>query len=230
MTASSQLIDKVRAALQPHGLFVRGIVSGRTHLDLMPKTDDGIDIQTVVLVGPKGGSNWSHFRKWQMGQPDTGGSHPLDNWSKAVLKPVADLFGSTVWFPSDPPWQPYQQWAIVAEGLKPSPLGILIHPEYGLWHSYRGALGFDFDLTPIVAPELSHACNTCLEKPCLNTCPVNAISGNGFDVISCRTHLKSEQGQAECVVTGCLARNVCPVGTEWRYNDDQLQFHMAALG
>ena len=29
-----------------------------------------------------------------------------------------------------------------AEAVAPSPLGILIHPDYGLWHAYRGALAF----------------------------------------------------------------------------------------
>ena len=28
-----------------------------------------------------------------------------------------------------------------AEGLKPSPLGVLVHPDFGLWHGYRGAIG-----------------------------------------------------------------------------------------
>ncbi len=31
---------------------------------------------------------------------------------------------------------------MAAEGLKPSPLGLLMHPEYGLWHGYRGAILF----------------------------------------------------------------------------------------
>src|SRR4030095_137820 len=34
------------------------------------------------------------------------------------------------------------RWAMRAEAVAPSPLGILIHPDYGLWHAYRGALAF----------------------------------------------------------------------------------------
>ena len=33
-----------------------------------------------------------------------------------------------------------------AEGLKPSPIGILMHPQFGLWHAYRGALLFDVEI------------------------------------------------------------------------------------
>ena len=229
MTSSSQIIDKVRAALQPHGLFVRGIVSRTRHPELMPTNNPGMSIQSVILIGPKGGSNWSHFRVWQSSQTDSGATHPLDNWSKAVLIPIAEHLGAAVWFPSDPPWQPFQTWAMAAEGLKRSPLGLLIHPECGLWHSYRGALGFDVDLATEVKSPASHPCDTCVEKPCLQSCPVSAITENGFAITSCRTHLKTEQGQGGCMKSGCLARNACPVGAAWRYSDDQLQFHMAAL-
>ena len=230
MTASSQVIDKVRAALEPHGLFVRGIVSQSRHPDLMPANNRGTDIQSVVLVGPKGGSNWSQFREWQARQTDRGGTDPLDSWSKVVLRPIAEGLKATVWFPSDPPWQPFQTWAVAAEGLKPSPLGLLIHSEFGLWHSYRGAFGFDFDPATEMKSPAGHPCDTCFEKPCLQSCPVSAITESGFDVTSCRAHLKTEQGQGGCMTSGCLARSACPVGAEWRYSSDQLRFHMAALG
>ena len=34
-----------------------------------------------------------------------------------------------------PPHFPFQQWARRAEPVHPSPIGLLIHPIYGLWHS-----------------------------------------------------------------------------------------------
>ena len=53
------------------------------------------------------------------------------------------------------PWLPFQQWARKAEPVHVSPLGVLIHPDYGLWHSYRGALCFDTRLLP--CPSLTGA-------------------------------------------------------------------------
>ena len=44
--------------------------------------------------------------------------------------------------PSTPDMPPFQRWALRAEAVYASPLGILIHPEYGLWHAYRAALLF----------------------------------------------------------------------------------------
>ena len=44
-----------------------------------------------------------------------------------------------------------------------------------------------------------------------------------------RSHLRTQEGQAGCMLSGCLARAACPVGAAYRYNGAQLRFHMAAL-
>ena len=180
-----------------------------------------------MLIGNIGGSLWRSFLAWREGQPDM--ADPLDTWSKAVLRPLAERFGATVYFPSDPPWQPFQRWAVQAEGLKPSPLGILIHPVYGLWHGYRGAFGFREQLEVPALETAVHPCESCLEKPCLTHCPAGAITLEGFQYQPCRTHLRSSAGEAGCMQAGCLARAACPVGVEYQYPPEQLQFHMAAL-
>ena len=116
-----------------------------------------------------------------------------------------------------------------AEGLRPSPLGILIHPRYGLWHGYRGALGFAWHLDGVASRAGAHPCEDCPGKPCLNRCPAAAITTAGFDVPACRSHLRTDAGGRGCMASGCLARADCPVGAEYRYSGDQLRFHMAAL-
>ena len=59
-----------------------------------------------------------------------------------MIEALAGELGAKAFFPSGGlPYWPFQQWARRAEPVHPSPVGILIHPRYGLWHSYRGALG-----------------------------------------------------------------------------------------
>ncbi|WP_421873162.1 ferredoxin [Pararhizobium sp.] len=227
--ASSDVLNELRAALAPHGVFLRGTVSFADG-EPAPVLTNGQAARTVVLIGNIGGSIWPAFERWREGLADRGGDNPLDLWSKTVITPVARQLGATAYFPSDPPFQPFQQWAMRAEGLKASPLGILIHPDYGLWHGYRGALGFDRHLVAETSVSQSHACDHCLDKPCLSTCPANAILAAGFQVMPCRTHLKSPEGQAGCMQTGCIARNACPAGSTYRYSAQQLRFHMDALG
>lgn len=211
--ATTNTFDTLSSRLTACGLMVLGITAeaGRT----------------IALIGHAGASIWPHFLAWRkMQQEDL--ADPLDAWSKAVITPIAEQFGGKSVFPSDRPYLPFQQWAMQATGMRPSPLGILIHPVYGLWHAYRGAIIFEAE-TLIQEPQnLSHPCDLCVGKPCLSACPVNAFSGEGYDVAACRKHLVS--GAAEsCMGGGCLARRACPVGQEYTYGDDQMQFHMRAF-
>lgn len=228
MRARRPDLETIRAALEPHGLFLRGAVRFAED-EAAPTFADGRRATSVVLIGNIGSSLWPAFSGWREQRLDRGGSDPLDTWSKEVIRPIAASLDATPWFPSDPPWQPFQQWAMRAEGLKASPLGILIHPVYGLWHGYRGALGFAERIEEQTPSAATHPCDHCPEKPCLTTCPAGAVHPETFDVSACRTHLSSPQGQVGCMQSGCLARAACPVGTSHRYNDAQLRFHMAAL-
>lgn len=220
----------LQAELERYGLHLRGIVDF-VDGDDAPRLADGGVARQVLLIGNIGGSLWEPFRAWRSKQADRGGEHPLDAWSKEVIGAVAGTCGATPYFPSDSPYQPFQTWAMKAEGLRASPLGILIHPQYGLWHGYRGALGFPEPL-PFnrTAPAGSHPCETCAEKSCLKTCPAGALTTETFDVVTCRRHLATTEGRDGCRAKGCLARAACPVGSSFRYPEDQLRFHMEALG
>ena len=103
-----------------------------------------------------------------------------------------------------------------------------MHPEYGLWHAYRGALLFD-DEIPVQPPrEAIHLCDLCVGKPCLKACPVGAYSETGFDHQACLGHVRGLDGGA-CRSGGCLDRNACPYGSAYRYPADVQAFHMAAF-
>lgn len=228
LTSSNDVLTKLRAVLEPHGVFLRGVVNFADG-DRAPVLKEGAAAASVVLLGNIGSSIWPAFKRWRDAPANKDARNPLDTWSKAVIGPVARDFGATAYFPSDPPWQPFQQWAMRAEGLRPSPLGILIHPQYGLWHGYRGALGFGRALAAAPPARHVHPCDHCSGKPCLSACPAAAVLATGFQISPCRAHLGAAEGKAGCMVSGCLARNACPVGVQYRYRPEQLQFHMAAL-
>ena len=215
--------DRIRAALAPHGILIRGGVGFDGD---GPELESGGRARSVVLLGNAGGSIWRSFSEWRQANPDA--ADPLDTWSMGVIRPVAEALGGTAYFPSERPWRPFQQWAMRAEGLKPSPLGILIHPDYGLWHGYRGAIGFAEPIAFADMPARPHPCDRCPGKPCLDICPAGAVMSHRFDVPACRTYLVGE-GEETCMRTGCIARNACPVGAAYRYPPEQLRFHMAAL-
>jgi hypothetical protein len=209
-------LDTIRSRIAEHGLSYRGAFHAEAGEALG---------KTLVLVGFIGSENWPTFTA----SPEAadGQANPLDRWSSRIVTAVAQALGATPLFPFDgPPFLPFQRWAQKAEPVHPSPLGILIHPDWGLWHAYRGALAFAdrIDLPP---PDLRPSpCESCAGKPCLTACPVGAFTPAGYDVPTCIAHLTTG---AECMSIGCLARRACPIGPEYRQGSEQAQFHQRAF-
>jgi hypothetical protein len=233
MSGPFGILERLDALLAAQGLTRRGTVHFGP-ADSAPVDADGRPVVAVVLVGITGGAMWPRFSAWRDTVVDRGGADPLDRWSEVVLDPIAAELGAMALYPSRAPYQPFQSWAIRAEGLKASPLGLLMHPVFGLWHSYRGALGFFEWQGELAGGDVSrsathHPCDICPDKPCLSACPVGAVSLERFDVRDCRSHLASDQGQAGCMSGGCRARDACPVGIAYRYPEAQVRFHMQAL-
>ncbi|RWC93289.1 MAG: hypothetical protein EOS32_22440 [Mesorhizobium sp.] len=226
MIVSRGTVDDISAVLAVDGLILRGGFLF-TSQDTAPAGRSGMPARSILLVGQAGAAPWPHFLRWRERQPQAI-ADPLDTWARGVIGSVAEKFGARAVSPSDRPYLPFQQWAMRAEGLRPSPLGILMHPSYGLWHAYRGALLFE-EAIAIPAPEASiHLCDACVEKPCLKSCPVDAYAANGFAHQACMAHVRGADG-APCRSGGCLDRNACPYGSDYRYPADVQAFHMASF-
>lgn len=211
----------ILAAVRAEGLEPRGA--------LRPQPEDGLgpEVGWLLLLGAVGGSLWPAFST----APEAGDGRPdpLDRWSRRLVGRLAELLSAEVLFPfGGPPYRPFLRWARQAERLEPSPLGLLIHPQHGLWHSYRGALAFaeaPAGWRPAEAEPVP--CADC-GRPCLSACPVGAFGGAGYDVAACSRHLASSAGQA-CMTGGCLARRACPVAPDLAYDRAQTEFHMRAF-
>ncbi len=172
---------------------------------------------------------WSSFERGRMDEPNA-----LDNWTwrtlEGLLPEITNQFGAAVaLYPfGGVPYHPFQRWAMRAECVHQSPIGPLIHPEFGLWHAYRGALVLQDVLDLPARQEMPSPCDACRDKPCLHTCPVNAFSFDGYDTTSCADHLTTPEGDI-CLERGCLARRACPVGQGYAYDEAQTRFHMGVF-
>ena len=184
---------------------------------------------SLVLVGNAGPAMWRAFNKQhhQESDPD-----PLDHWSRETLTTVAATLSTelglpvTALFPFDgPPYLPFQKWAQRTGNVHASPLGPVVHHQYGLWHAYRGALLFPARLDVPPVKLMPSPCDTCANKPCLAACPVQAFDGTAYNVPACVDHLASGAGE-ECFRLGCLARAACPVGVSYAYGEGQARFHL----
>lgn len=202
-----------RAGFTPLGWFEP------TQADQVP---DGA--RFVILIGNAGPRMFARFARERAPDRDS-----MDAWTREVVDDLARDLDATAAYPFDvaPPY-PFLSWAIRAGAGHVSPLGLNIHPTYGLWHAYRAALLFPvaFDLPQPSAG--AHPCDTCREKPCLHACPVDAFDGKSYDVRACAAHLTVTDGQ-DCLSRGCLARHACPVGQGHAYTAEQAGFHMRAF-
>ena len=247
MSADSTLGEAdIEIQLNEVGLDLRGVllaVKARCAKLAWPEPAAvGFSAAALLLVGNVGERMWRKFTPSQEycdGKPD-----PLDRWSERVLSTVAERLWSesnrvaAIYPFTGPPYWPFQRWARACEPLFDSPLGLLIHPRFGLWHAYRGALLIEY-FAPRAqsadSSECGHPCLSCQTKPCLSACPVAAFSPlistekvtSEYDVESCIGHVKG--GGSECQGGGCLARLACPQARDWTYTTAQHRFHLQAF-
>jgi hypothetical protein len=219
-------LESIEGLVHRHGLLLRGGFHP-TAADGVPALADGRSPAMVVLVGNVGPDLWPAFSG--SAEAGDGAPHPLNRWTQRVVSGIAREVGAEPLFPfGGPPYLPFQRWAMRAEAVAPSPLGILIHPDYGLWHAYRGALAFAERLALPPRVERPRPCDSCAGRPCLSACPVDAFSERGYDVPACIGHIGSPAG-GPCMGGGCMARRACPVGPAHGYGAAQARFHMAAF-
>jgi ferredoxin len=218
--------DAIVGLCNAAGLASRGAFHSEP-ADGIPPLTDGRPAATVLLLGFIGSATWPVFAaspEARDARPD-----PLDRWSCRVIEGLASQLGAAALYPfGGPPYLPFQRWARRAEPVHPSPLGLLIHPDWGLWHSYRGALAFRerLDLPP--REDRPSPCDGCAAKPCLTTCPVGAFTASGYDTAACVAHIGSAAGR-DCIDEGCRARRACPVGAALRLVPEQAAHHMRAF-
>lgn len=215
--------------IAPSGLALRGGFHPEPE-DGVPALPGGVAARTVLMLGNAGAQSGDPmWRAFAAARHRFDGPNPLDDWTRSVVDTLARDVGAEALYPfGGAPYWPFQRWAMRAEPVFPSPLGLLVHPVHGLWHGYRAALIFA-ELLPLPPREdVSSPCTSCAAKPCLTACPVGAFTAGGYDVEACAAHLESADGTA-CLDGGCRARLACPVAPARAPIPDQARFHMEAF-
>jgi hypothetical protein len=178
------------------------------------------DAKFVILIGNAGSDMFRRFARERNAQTDQ-----IDDWTRDVVGALADGLSARAVFPFDRPHHPFLTWARRAGAGHVSPLGLNIHPTYGLWHAFRAALLFPvaFDLPMQSAVPLKLG-----ETSPVFSLPGECLQPQGYDVPACASHLEMPAGE-DCMSDGCLARRACPVGKGFTYHPRQAQFFMRAF-
>lgn len=211
-------IKAVQSAVASLGMTILG--------GFVPSNDDPLDAGQVLIIANAGSRMWKVFST----SPEITdrAPNPLDRWTKRCLTTVSEQLAARIVFPFDgPPHLPFQRWAARAlPGIAPSPIGIAIHPEWGLWWALRAAILLDDPLVMPAKPKAVSPCLSCALQPCLNACPVQAFSIDGYKVDTCSQHV---QRSTDCRPRGCQARLACPIGATFRYEQAHAEFHMKSF-
>jgi hypothetical protein len=206
----------VQAALELHCLEVLGGFTLTEDEAGLPK-----GTRTLLLIGPRQPGFWPHLQaqpEWD-GAPDQ-----VDRWSRRVIGRLACDLGGKALFPfGGPPYQPFHNWALRSGSVWDSPVKLLVHHQQGLFVSFRGALALRESLALPAPPP--RPCDSCAAKPCLTACPVQALTGHGYDVPRCHAWLDRPEGQP-CMTGGCLVRATCPVSRGHARMPEQSAYHM----
>ncbi len=176
--------------------------------------------QRLVLTANVGQSLWPHLEaNWPQS------AHPVDDYSRKVTQTyiAQHLQDDTalLLYPTAEYLIPLQQLGTFAGWHHPSPMGVAIHPEFGLWVAYRTAFLTSVALPVTPRDARPSPCESCVEKPCLAACPPQAITADApIQLTACLDH-RIAPG-ATCA-DRCLARMACPVGEQ--YTLPQIQYH-----
>ena len=198
---------------------------------------------SLLLVGHAGKEFWKVFSENQAGEamqkPDPVDSYSAEITEQVIEKHLPNTLKKKLFPATDCPVN------LMALGHafnwhSPSPLGMGIHEEYGLWSAYRAVWWLDLELanskpkignpspkTNVTKPnsvrELSKICAQCKTQECVTACPATAIDYNkNPDLGHCADYRLMDVSQCEST---CLSRMACPYATEHRYTESQMSYH-----
>jgi len=222
MMSSAEKEHHIIEKLDAIGLNVWGIASGESWQEILP------GCQSVIVFASGGTALWDAFVQDILQHPThlTECDHPLDAFVARTIQTVD---------PSPPPnrrwvrcaadaetFVDFQQLSADANMGFESRMGLLIHPQYGLWIGLRAAY---FTTTRLQVPSnlnKSHPCEPC-DAPCIRACPGEAFPNDEWDVHRCAAfHVESDACHGIC-----HARCACPIGTNHRHKPLQHHCHNA---
>ncbi len=162
---------------------------------------DGALVDDTRRAGLLVGNTRALWPRFLANRPE--GPDPFDRFVESLIDPLLPP-DARVFYGHRQPYPPLQRIAVESGLGSLSPTRFVIHPVYGPWFALRAAIVMPGEPPPPAAPVTSCTCG----EPC-------------------RTALANLR--ASDWRTWLALRDACPVGRDWRYSDDQIEFHYGLL-
>jgi hypothetical protein len=206
------------AGLNLQAVFNLDALPGENLAELRRHYDPAHRYRQLILIGHAGKALWNAVKVSGIGS-----ENPIDDFSvKTVEQWFASHFPShahEVIYPGDIPVG-LQALGKIAGWHHASPLMLGIQQKWGTWYAYRVAMLTDTNLLPSNPSPSESPCNRCAQKICIASCPGAALAGGTLALDKCISYRKAPSSRCQAT---CLARVSCPVGSDHRYDEDQLR-------
>ena len=215
--------DSGTGILDQNGVNMRCVFETEEVKHLITATYPGVNEQeypSTVLLASAGSALWKAMNQNGLQFPD-----PVDTFSTKVAIEYATehlqaefkfLYPSNEYLVSLPEFGKLAGWGHM------SPLRVGIHPKYGTWFAYRVLMLLSVKLPPTEREETEHPCLSCIDKPCQPACPASAVNEIGdFNLDKCFGY--RDRQDSPCARL-CQSRIRCPVGSEYQYTKDQINY------
>lgn len=216
-------IEQGRQMLAARGLNLFAVLDlGRLPGHLLSTLPDKstVDYSRLIMIGHGGVQMWKCLREGGLQ-----GADPVDEYSVGHATGFVERFlggcDHRVLYPGNT-LVPLQQLGSIAGWHHDSPLGLGVNTEFGPWFGYRAVLLVRAEIPVSTDPPGTSPCSSCTDKPCISTCPVNALSpAMTPDIKVCVEHRTVEGSRC---AYACHARQACPAGSAHRYDDEQIRY------
>lgn len=145
--------------------------------------------KTLCLIGSGGISLWENLP-----HPLDATTNPIDNFTQNKMQEFAKKTLNDeieILYPNEHFTMPLQKIGRAMNLCTQSPIGIDIHPHFGLWFAFRGVFLTSAKIPIITMENKSSLCDSCSQKPCLHSldlkisrlnCPINEHRYTSFQI------------------------------------------------
>jgi len=196
----------------------------KIRVGIAQQVPDAADYRQLILIAHGGQQMWEQLQHSEF----RGAADPIDGFSidrvQQWLSGQATDAACNIIYPAPQHVVPLQALGELAGWHHSSPFRVGINAEWGSWFAYRVAVLTDTDFKVTESLFSSSPCEYCEAKPCINSCPADALSCSDFSLKPCMNYRLTE---ASLCKSSCLSRLACPVAAGECYSMEQIRYHYA---
>ncbi|MES2048424.1 MAG: hypothetical protein V4447_08490 [Pseudomonadota bacterium] len=222
-TIPSALLNN--AGLNCHAVFNIAELTPEVRELLTARCPQAGSFRQLILIGHGGTTFWQALQATgrDLTRNETG--HPVDEFTVAKVQEFLQTEFAGIDYEIVYPGSytvSLQELGKLAGWHHPSPFMVGINASFGSWFAYRAVVLANTDLPATTAVQSESPCTSCSEKPCISNCPAHALDDGEFNLIKCVGY--RQQTDSLCKNT-CIARTSCPVASEHKYSEAQINYH-----